>query len=187
MVAHHNAYMAYVKVQQAIRFAIECHEGAFRDGQNGLPYCHHPIEVAGNLRYIGGILDEELLCAAVLHDVLEETDITPKQLKLLFGNRIYLLVKELTRIEPSDDETKGLSKVKVSQLRTAQLLSEIAKMSPEAQSVKLADRLSNLKEAKVVRKGDKLKRYLKQTEKILEIIPKSVNPTLWKAVNAELP
>ena len=60
------------------------------------------------------------------------------------------------------------------------------KMSHAAWEVKLADRLSNIEEAKLTRTGNKLTRYINQTEQILAIIPESVNPNLWNAIKQQL-
>lgn len=138
------------------------------------------------LRYIGGITDEQLLCVAVLHDLLEETEVDAATIETLFGLRTKDLVVELTRKEPTAEQVKGLSKDEIWQLRAGMLLAEISKMSADAQAVKLADRLSNIREAKRTKTGEKLKRYVRQTKKILEIIPKTVNPSLWKAIEVEI-
>lgn len=138
------------------------------------------------LRYIGGITDEQLLCVAVLHDLLEETEVDAATIETLFGLRTKDLVVELTRKEPTAEQVKGLSKDEIWRLRAGMLLAEISKMSADAQAVKLADRLSNIREAKRTKTGEKLKRYVRQTKKILEIIPKTVNPSLWKAIEVEI-
>ena len=178
--------MPYSLLSQAIRFAAEKHEGDYRDGDFGLPYATHPIEVCILLRHVGNVTDEDLLCAAVLHDILEETTVTPDELKELFGPRVSNLVVELTRTEPSTTDIEGLSKEEIWHLRSGLLLADIARMSRDAQQVKLADRLANLRQAKITRTGEKLKRYERQSTKFLEVISKSVNPNLWKAIEAEL-
>ncbi|MGI8924340.1 MAG: hypothetical protein ACR2HJ_09945 [Fimbriimonadales bacterium] len=61
----------------------------------------------------------------------------------------------------------------------------IAAISPESQTIKLADRLSNVVGAHATREGKKLKRYIEQTEKLLRIVPRKVNPALWDAVKRE--
>ena len=179
--------MPYTLLTKAIRFAVDVHDGDYRDGDFGLPYSTHPIEVCSLLRYVGGVTDVEMLCAAALHDVLEETDVTSAELEIEFGFRIYLLVMELTRNEPSADEAALLTKEALWLHRTNLLLADIAVMSADAQCIKLADRLANVRQAKVTRNEEKLRRYERQTKKILEIIPKSVNPPLWKAIASELP
>lgn len=170
------------RLEQALAFAVEAHHGTFRDGEMPLPYVTHVIDVVNNLRYIGRELDEEVLCAALLHDTLEETQVKPRDLKRLFGDRVAGLVEELTRREPTAAEAKDLGPDALYELRSRYLLEGIQKMSPEAQKIKLADRLSNLEEAFATRRGNNRKRYLAQSREILNLIPKSVSPALWKAV-----
>ena len=174
------------KLGTAIRFAAERHEGQWRDGESPMPYITHPVEVLLNLRHVGKVTDEAVLLAAILHDLLEETTTTLAELAELFGDRTAELVRQVTRDEPTEAEVAGLSKDEIYELRTARFLEEIKQMCPEAQMVKLADRLSNLREAKLTRSEKRLKRYQAQTERILEIIPESVNPALWRAVRAEI-
>jgi guanosine-3',5'-bis(diphosphate) 3'-pyrophosphohydrolase len=178
--------MPYSLLSKAILFAVQKHDGEYRDGEGGLPYSTHPVEVCTLLRYTGNVMDEDLLCAAALHDVLEETPTTAAEIEKEFGERISGLVSELTRIEPTAEQTEGMAKEEIWALRSGMLLDEISKMSPDAQQVKLADRLANLRQSKITRKGEKLKRYVRQTKKMLEIIPKSVNPALWRAISTEL-
>lgn len=178
--------MTYAKLDIAIQMAARYHAGQERDGDNPLPYITHPIEVLMNLRTIGGVIEEDLLCAAVLHDVLEETKTSPNEILMSMGPGVLSLVQELTRREPSAEETNGLSKDEIWQLRSKMLLAEIAIMSPQAQAIKLADRLANLRDARYTRSGTKLNRYKKQTALILNEIQPTVNVRLWKTVRAEL-
>lgn len=178
--------MPYTLLPKAILFAVEKHDGDYRDGDFGLPYSTHPIEVCSLLRYVGNVTDEDLLCSAILHDVIEETSTTPAEIEKKFGKRIGALVVELTRTEPPPAQIEEMDKAAIWQLRSSLLLEDISKMSADAQSVKLADRLANLRQAKMTRKGEKLKRYERQSKKILEIIPKNVNSALWMAIQSEL-
>jgi (p)ppGpp synthase/HD superfamily hydrolase len=178
--------MQLPSLHRALSFALQAHSGVDREGQAPLPYVTHPIEVLTNLRFIGGVTDPELLCVAALHDVVEDSPIHLSEIKAQFGNRVARLVEELTRREPSESETMGMDKAEIWSLRSKILLSEIASMSPDAQTVKLADRLSNIRDAKRTKKGRKLDRYIGQTRRILEIVPESVNPGLWGAIKHEL-
>lgn len=178
---------AYPRLHEAILFAAEMHRGQDRDGDHPLPYLTHPLEVLVNLRYTSDCTDEDLLVVAALHDLIEETEATPASIETRFGLRVRVLVEELTREEPSAERISGLSKDEVWRLRADMLLTEIGIMSSDAQRVKLADRLSNLREAKRTKSAPKLERYVKQTTRILEIIPRSVSPGLWDAIQAELP
>jgi len=171
-----------MSVDAAIEFAAKAHRGQIRDGANPLPYITHPVEVLVNLRYLGGVTDEAMLCAAALHDVVEETSVRFEAIEERFGPRVRELVQELTRREPTPAETKGMTKDQIWELRSGMLLAEIAKMSPDAQAIKLADRYSNLSEARRTKAGKKLARYNDQTTKILKIVPKKINPGLWEAI-----
>lgn len=151
-----------------------------------MPYLTHPVEVLTALRYEGEETDQDLLCAAVLHDVVEESGAKIEDLAKEVGERAANLVLELTRREPTAEEREGLDKDALWKLRANMLLDEIREMSPDAQKVKLADRLANVRDAKRTKSGPKWKRYAWQTEEILKIIPKERCPGLWKAIKAEL-
>jgi len=173
------------RLQEALEFAVRAHAGQDRDGEVAPPYACHPIEVMLNLRYIGGIADEDLLIVALLHDTLEETSTRCSDIENGFGPRVSALVQELTRQEPDAAEIAGMSRDEVWKLRAGMLLAEIEKMSPDAQVVKLADRLSNVREARIAKSASKFERYVGQTEKLLAIIPRKRNSELWDAVKAE--
>ncbi|MGI8924338.1 MAG: HD domain-containing protein [Fimbriimonadales bacterium] len=172
-------------LHDALRFAVEAHDGQARDGDYPLPYATHPVEVVANLRYVGNVVDEDILCAGFLHDVLEETSATEEEIERLFGKRVRELVVSVRREEPSTKQVAGLDKDGIYALRSRMLLDEIAAMSPESQTIKLADRLSNVVGVHATREGRKLKRYIEQTENLLRIIPRKVNPALWDAVKEE--
>ena len=168
-----------------MRFAVEAHSGQIRDGDSPLPYATHPVEVVANLRYVGKVVDDDILCAGFLHDVLEETSASQEEIERLFGRRVRELVVSVTRKEPTLKQTAGLDKEGIYALRSRMLLEEIEAMSPESQTIKLADRLSNIVGAHATKEGKKLKRYVEQTETLLRIIPRKVNPALWDAVKRE--
>jgi guanosine-3',5'-bis(diphosphate) 3'-pyrophosphohydrolase len=165
---------------------VQRHEDQFRDGVPPLPYATHVAEVISNLRFEGCVEDEAMLCAAALHDLIEETETYSDELLPLFGERVTKLVLELTRTEPTAEQLEGLDPDEVAKLRSQMLLDDIRNMSPDAQAIKLADRLSNLREAAAVRSGKKRSKYLKQTKEILEIIPPSVNEGLHHALKKAL-
>lgn len=134
------------------------------------------------LRYLAGEEDEEILCAAALHDVVEECGTPLEEIEERFGTRVAELVEELTRKEPTEQEAAGLDEDELAALRSRMLLEEIAQMSPDAQRIKLADRLSNLTSYVVTRQGEKLARYVRQSYMVLEIIPREVSPALWDGI-----
>jgi len=176
----------FERLGRAVKWAAKLHLGQFREGPHSLPYITHPIEVLTNLRYVGGVTDEPMLITAVLHDTIEEGCTTETKIREKFGDEVGGLVKELTRYEPTAEEIKGMTSEQIWQMRSDLLLGEIAKMSDAAKAVKLADRLSNLREAYRSKSGKKLERYVRQTKKILGIVDESVNPLLWRQIRSEL-
>ncbi|MBX3120047.1 MAG: HD domain-containing protein [Fimbriimonadaceae bacterium] len=173
---------AFPHLHRALRFALEAHMGQDRDGENPLPYITHPFEVVNTLRYIGNVTNQEILCAAALHDLLEETSATREGILAAFGTEVLNLVQEVTRHEPSTADIQGLSKDEIWVLRTRIFMDEIRKMSERAWLIKLGDRYSNLGNAFYTRTPEKLERYVWQSMMILEIIPKRTNAALWQGI-----
>ena len=181
-----NHSMIYRRLDRALLLAARLHAGQEREGDAPLPYLTHPVEVLIALRYVGGETDEDLLCAAALHDTVESSNADLAEIARETSERAAVLVKELTRREPTKAETQGLDKDAIWRLRANMLLDEIRAMSPEAQRVKLADRLANVREAKRTKSGPKWERYAWQTEEILRIVPQERNPGLWDAIRRAL-
>lgn len=173
-------------LQDAVRFAAKHHRGQDRDGDAALPYITHPIDVMNRLRYQAGVEDLEILAAAALHDVIEECGVALDEIESRFGPRVAGLVGELTRSEPTPEEIAGLEPEAVIEFRSRMLLEDIAKMSPDAQIVKLADRGSNLYASLSTRSGEKRARYVRQSYLILETVPREVSPPLWDAIQTLL-
>ncbi len=120
------------RLLDATRFAAVAHSGQFRKGADKQPYIVHPIAVATILMEVGRVSDMDVLTAAILHDVLEDTDTMPDVLTMRFGERVASLVGELTK-------PRGLS---TAQSREA-VLARAPSMSPGAAAVKLADMAAN--------------------------------------------
>ncbi len=148
-----------------------------------MPYVTHAIEVMENLRYVGDVTDVEMLAAAVLHDTVETDALTLDQVAAAYGPKVRALVSELTRTEPDPSAIANLTKDEIWHLRADMLVHEISQMSADAQQIKLADRLANVRDARRTKTGRKLKRYLRQTEKILEVVPRARNKALWDAID----
>ncbi len=118
---------------EAIFFAAQRHSTQRRKGPGGQPYVNHLIEAAALLATVGGITDVEVLMAAVLHDILEDTPTTREEVLSLFGARVLELVESLT-----DD--KRLSRDE----RRQQVLTHLPHASSETKVIKLADLCSNV-------------------------------------------
>ena len=89
--------MDYTLYANAVAFACEQHRGQKRSEADGeIDYVVHPIRVAEHLRRIAGVDDVETLCAAVLHDTIEDSGTRYDELAELFGDRVARIVAELT-------------------------------------------------------------------------------------------
>jgi len=127
--------MSPALILHAARFAAEKHQGQLRKDAKGSPYIHHPLEVALVLAAEGAIENPELLAAALLHDTIEDTATTFAELSTMFGEKIATIVQEV-----SDDKSLPKEVRKEEQVRKA------PKLSPEAKTLKLADKICNLRD-----------------------------------------
>ena len=82
-------------IQKAFEFANEAHKGIRR--RSGEPYIMHPIAVAKIVAQEIG-LGSTSICAALLHDVVEDTDFTVEDIETQFNKRIAIIVDGLTKI-----------------------------------------------------------------------------------------
>ena len=122
------------RLLKAARFAAEKHSEQRRRDSAGTPYINHPIEVAEHLSTVGGVADETILVAALLHDTVEDTDTTGEEIEGRFGKEVLNLVLECT-----DD--KSLPKMERKRL---QIVNAQGK-SPGAKMIKIADKACNLR------------------------------------------
>lgn len=77
------------KLKDAVHFAVSAHAGQFRKGTK-VPYITHPIEVMGIVATITE--DVDVRAAAVLHDTVEDTEVTEEDIRREFGDRVAALV-----------------------------------------------------------------------------------------------
>ena len=87
------------KLNKAIKFATDAHADQKRKLTN-TPYILHPLEVASIVSTLCD--DEDVLCAATLHDVVEDTNHTLEEIKNLFGDKVAYLVGSETENKRSD-------------------------------------------------------------------------------------
>ncbi|NJO70172.1 MAG: HD domain-containing protein [Bacteroidetes bacterium] len=128
-----NKYSLDSLLLAAIKFASEKHMLQRRKGCENIPYINHTIKVAYILQETGGEKNAELLAAAVLHDVLEDTETTEHEIISLFGENVCHIVKEVT-----DDMSLTYDDRKRMQIKKAPTLSN------EAKKIKIADKISNI-------------------------------------------
>jgi guanosine-3',5'-bis(diphosphate) 3'-pyrophosphohydrolase len=119
----------------ALAFSAEKHKNQRRKDAQITPYINHPIELVNVLVNEGGVMSWDVLCAALLHDVIEDTQTTEAELITHFGKKVTAIVKELT-----DD--KSLAK----EVRKSLQIAHSPFASHEAKLVKLADKICNLRD-----------------------------------------
>ena len=120
---------------RAIDFAAAKHRNQRRKDEEASPYINHPIALTRVLKVEAGVADITVLCAAVLHDTIEDTETTKEELEREFGPVIARVVDEVT-----DD--KNLEKPERKRLQ----VEHAAHISHEAKLVKLADKICNLRD-----------------------------------------
>lgn len=120
---------------KAVAFAAEKHCNQRRKDADASPYINHPIALANVLANEAGVKDVAVLCAAVLHDTIEDTQTTAVELEEAFGAHITSIVLEVT-----DD--KSLEK----HVRKQHQIDHAPHSSPKAKLVKLADKICNLRD-----------------------------------------
>ena len=124
-------------------FPLECHTAYYfakckhdeihqvRKG-TGLPYFIHPKQVALIVKQNGGTNDQ--ICAAFLHDTLEDTHTSDEELRVCFGEHVQSLVRELTN-----------QRYKIEEIgKEAYMTEKLMRLSNEALLIKLADMLANI-------------------------------------------
>jgi guanosine-3',5'-bis(diphosphate) 3'-pyrophosphohydrolase len=121
-------------ILRALHFAANKHRMQRRKDAEASPYINHPIALAETLSTVG-VTDPATLAAAILHDVIEDTDTSPDEIEAAFGADIRHIVMEVT-----DD--KSLPKERRKQLQ----IDHAASASMAARLVKLADKICNVRD-----------------------------------------
>ena len=119
-------------LDRAYRFARHAHRNDVRK-YTGEPYINHPREVSCIVASVHH--DENMLAAAMLHDVVEDTPVTLKEIEDEFGSDIASLVENLTDVSKPEDGNR--------KVRKAIDRAHSAKASPRAATIKLADLIHN--------------------------------------------
>lgn len=122
-------------VIKAVAFAADKHRNQRRKDADASPYINHPIALAHVLANEGDIEDPIVICAAILHDTIEDTETTRDELEAAFGAQVTSIVLEVT-----DD--KSLPR----DMRKQHQIDHAPHLSPQAKLVKLADKICNLRD-----------------------------------------
>ncbi|MBU1189561.1 MAG: bifunctional (p)ppGpp synthetase/guanosine-3',5'-bis(diphosphate) 3'-pyrophosphohydrolase [Gammaproteobacteria bacterium] len=123
-------------INKAIAVGTEAHSGQFR--KSGEPYIEHPIAVALLLAELR--LDHECLCAAILHDTIEDTPISFAQLKNLFNENIAYLVDGVTKLDQVKFRTRQEATAESFRKMILAMVNDLRVLL-----IKLADRLHNMR------------------------------------------
>src|SRR3990170_4771901 len=124
------------QVERAFDFAAESHRGQLR--KSGEPFIRHPLGVAHILADMG--MDTTTLVSALLHDVVEDTDLTVEKIETEFGGEVAAIVDGLTKLERIEyrtreqEQAENVRKMIVAMARDIRVL-----------IIKLADRLHNMR------------------------------------------
>jgi guanosine-3',5'-bis(diphosphate) 3'-pyrophosphohydrolase len=119
----------------ALVFAAEKHQYQRRDGYERLPYLNHLLKVADALARVGREFDKDLLIAALLHDIVEDTGVSARYLAERFGEKVAGIVAEL-----SDDMQLPYTVRKQRQVEGAR------RLSFEARKIRIADKACNIRD-----------------------------------------
>ena len=160
-------------IMKAYNLAAEKHRDQKRG--SGEPYIIHPLNVAYILASIG--MDDNTLCAALLHDVVEDTDVTQKDLTEMFGQEISDMVAGVTKLSTIQFAT--LEETQVENYRRMFLA-----MGKDIRVIliKLADRLHNMRTLKYLKRD----RQIANAKETLELYAPLANRLGLYSIKAEL-
>lgn len=130
-----NSDKGTVQLLKAACFAAEKHRMQRRKDVHASPYVNHPLALALILSSEGAVTEFDVLVSALLHDTVEDTETTLEELAEQFGPRVAAIVAEVT-----DDKSMPKAERKRLQVEKAASKSDAAKL------VKLADKISNLRD-----------------------------------------
>ena len=150
----------------AVTFAVRFHGDQRRP--TGAPYVEHLLEALEFLVRGAGVSDRDVLCAAVLHDVVEDTPCTIAGVRATFGDRVADMVDWVTK--PEADAGADKRAVKEAYLKG------LAEAPDDAILVKLADRASNVQTLRNLR-PQKQREYYAQT--VAYILPLAASRGWW--------
>jgi (p)ppGpp synthase/HD superfamily hydrolase len=150
-------------VERARIFATAAHAAVGQTRKyTGEPYVVHPIEVSEIVASVGGT--DAMVAAALLHDVLEDTDVTFDVLEAEFGLEVAELVLWLTDVSKPEDGNRSTRKALDRQHSAA--------APAEAQTIKVADLISNTRSI-VAHDPGFAKLYLEEKRMLLEVLTKA--------------
>lgn len=158
------------QLRRAFWFGAKAHEGQTR--KSGEPYITHPLAVSGILADIH--LDVDTLTAAILHDVVEDTPFSSKDIRASFGEDVAILVEGVTKLgklefsNPQEAQAENFRKMIMAMARDLRVI-----------LIKLADRLHNMRTLGSMR-PDKRRRIARETIDIYAPIAARLGINAWR-------
>lgn len=161
-------------VYKAQVFALAAHAAVGQKRKHtGEPYIVHPAEVVQILR-AAGVFAPDVLAAAWLHDVVEDTSVDLHDIRQVFGRVVEEYVHLLTEYLTPGDGNRAF--------RKAFQCRRLSVAPPQVKSVKLADLISNTRS--IVEHDPAFARvYLKEKALLLEVLRDCSHPALWTQAN----
>ena len=156
-------------IGRAYDVAAQCHQGQKR--RSGDPYITHPVAVATILARLG-TSDDQVLCAAILHDTVEDTPYTMPELRRDFGIGIATIVAQ----------QMALDHLRYSQYEVAKTLATIGSADTRVVALKLADRLHNMRTLQCLPQA----KQLRKAREVLDIFLPVAHQFRMHAVRSEL-
>ena len=153
----YNRFLNSDSLNKAYNFALEAHQNQKRD--EGVPYIIHPVAVAKILTELK--LDSATITTGLLHDTIEDTNVTYETVKKEFGEEVANLVEGVTKISALEDKASSDSKAENFRKLILATSKDIRVLL-----VKLADRLHNMRTIEFVKDKNKIIRKAKETMEI---------------------
>ena len=153
----YNRFLNSESLNKAYNFALEAHHNQKRE--EGVPYIIHPVAVAKILTELK--LDSATITTGLLHDTIEDTNVTYETVKKEFGEEVANLVEGVTKISALEDKASSVSKAENFRKLILATSKDIRVLL-----VKLADRLHNMRTIQFVKDEEKIIRKAKETMEI---------------------
>jgi (p)ppGpp synthase/HD superfamily hydrolase len=158
-------------IGRAIAFCVASHCAVGQKRKyTGEDYYHHPLHVATLVDLYVPNATEEMLAAAVLHDVVEDTAVTIELVAKMFGSVVAAYVEQLTDVSKPEDGNRAS--------RKAMDLIHTSRASPHAKTIKLADLISNTGSI-VAHDPVFAVTYLEEKRKLLDVLTEG-DPVLYQ-------
>ena len=153
----YNKFLNSESLNKAYNFALNAHQNQIRE--EGVPYIIHPVAVANILTELK--LDSATITTGLLHDTIEDTNVTFETVKKEFGEEVANLVDGVTKISALEDKASNSSKAENFRKLILATSKDIRVLL-----VKLADRLHNMRTINFVKDKKKIVRKAKETMEI---------------------